>query len=173
MAANFPPEVTELGDAARYVDHIFAILERIQLFEDFDRDEIVVLARYLRCYLAPAGTAIIREDEEGDFMVLIVSGQLEIVKRDASGIPKRIGVAGPGKTLGEMSMVDGEPRFATCIALEDTVFAVLDRDHLSRIIADQPQLGIKLLMELVLLLSQRLRVTTAKLVKHLDAEPEN
>ena len=171
MAGIFPG-MAYLGDAGQFVDRIFAIIERIQLFEDFEHDEIVALARYMRCYRARAGGEIIREGDEGDFMLLIVSGQCEIVKRDPMGEPKRIGLAGPGKTLGEMSMIDGQPRFATCIALEETVFAVLDRDQLSRIIADQPRLGIKILMELVLVLSQRLRVTSNKLVKHLDAEPE-
>ena len=65
-------------------------------------------------------------------------------------------------------MIDGEPRFASCIALEDTLLAVLDRASLTRIIAEDPPLGIKILMELVLLLSQRLRTASGKLVQHLD-----
>jgi len=64
-----------------------------------------------------------------------------------------------------MSMIDGEPRFASCIALEDTLFAMIDRDGLSRIMADDPRFGIKILLELVLLLSQRLRATSNKLVR--------
>ncbi|GIK23834.1 MAG: hypothetical protein BroJett006_00800 [Betaproteobacteria bacterium] len=97
-------------------------------------------------------------------MLIPLDGQCEIVRNDPAGVPQRIGLAGPGKILGEMSMIDGEPRFASCIALEETLFAVLDRDGLSRIIADNPGLGIKILMELVLLLSQRLRTASGKLV---------
>ena len=75
-----------------------------------------------------------------------------------------------GKTLGEMSMIDGEPRFATCIAAEPTVFAVLDRENLARIIVEQPMLGAKILMELVLMLSQRLRSTSGRLLQLMDEQ---
>ena len=38
-------------------------------------------------------------------------------------------------------MIDGEPRFATCVAVEPTLVAVLDRENLARIIVEQPLLG--------------------------------
>lgn len=157
-----------LGDATSFVDRILEIIEHIRLFEDFERKEIAVLAPHLRCYRAPPGATVIREGDEGDFMVILLDGRCEIVRNGPSGTPQRIGLAGPGKILGEMSMIDGEPRFASCIALDHTVFAMLDRDSLSRIIADDPRLGIKLLLELVLLLSQRLRSASAKLVQNFD-----
>jgi CRP-like cAMP-binding protein len=67
-------------------------------------------------------------------------------------------------TLGEMSMIDGEPRFATCMAIEPTTVAVLTRDDMRRIIEDAPRLGTKILLNLMTLLSQRLRRTSAKLL---------
>ncbi len=72
----------------------------------------------MRCYRAPLGTEIIREGDDGDFMVLILEGSVEIVKKDIRGQAQIMGTAGPGKTLGEMSLIDGEPRFASCVALE-------------------------------------------------------
>jgi len=164
MSERFPG-LTPLGDATAFADRLLEIIEHIRLFEDFERGEIRKLAASLRCYRAPAGAALIREGESGDFMVFLLDGRCEIVKSDPSGLPQRIGLAGPGKILGEMSMIDGEPRFASCIALEDTLFAMIDRDGLSRIMADDPRFGIKLLLELVLLLSQRLRATSNKLVR--------
>jgi CRP-like cAMP-binding protein len=162
------PGLAYLGDATAFADRILEIIEHIRLFEDFERGEIRKLAASLRCYRAPAGATLIREGDCGDFMVIPLEGQCEIVKRDPSGVPQRISIAGPGKVLGEMSMIDGEPRFASCIALEDTFFAVLDRDGLSRILADDPRLGIKILIELVQLLSQRLRSASGKLVSLMD-----
>ena len=67
-------------------------------------------------------------------------------------------------------MIDGEPRFATCVAIEPALVAGLHRESLARIIVEQPLLGAKILMELVVMLSQRLRVTSARLVKVLDAQ---
>jgi len=48
------------------------------------------------------------------------------------------------------------------------VIAVLSRENLARIILEQPILGAKILMELVLMLSQRLRQTSVKLVSLMD-----
>ena len=67
-------------------------------------------------------------------------------------------------------MIDGEPRFATCVALEPALVAVLDRESLARIIVEQPLLGAKILMELVLMLSQRLRATSDRLMERLDEQ---
>jgi CRP-like cAMP-binding protein len=71
-------------------------------------------------------------------------------------------------TLGEMSMIDGEPRFATCMASQPTTFAVLTRDNMAKIILDHPSLGSKILVKMVTMLSQRLRQTSARLLRLMD-----
>lgn len=162
------PYLSHLGDATQFVDRIMTIVDHIALFEDFEREDIDLLAGYMPCYRAPAGAQIITEGEEGDFLVLLISGLVEILKRDAHGRAKTVGTAPAGKTLGEMSMIDGEPRAASCVAVDDTVFAVLDRDSLTRVVTDEPGIGIKVLIELVQLLSQRLRQATAQLADQID-----
>jgi len=162
------PKFEHLGDAMPYVGRILEILPRIQLFEDFDAEEVCLLARYMLCYRAPAGAEVIREGVAGDFMLLLLDGEMEIVKQNMHGLPARIGLAGPGKTLGEMSLIDGEPRFASCLTLADTTFAVLDRDQMIRVVSEEPKVGVKLLMELLMLLNQRLRQVSGQLMRCLD-----
>jgi CRP-like cAMP-binding protein len=172
MTSAYPDDpfaaLQALGDATAHVDRIMEIIERIRLFEDFDRAEIELLARYMRCYRAGIGSEIIREDEPGDCMLLLLEGSVEIIKRDRRGLPRRLAVTGPGKTLGEMSLIDGEPRFASCVTLAPTLFAVLDRDALTRLVAEQTKIGVKILMELLILLNQRLRAVSGELMKCLD-----
>jgi CRP-like cAMP-binding protein len=67
-----------------------------------------------------------------------------------------------------MSMIDGEPRFATCIAVDSTTFSVLSRDNMVKIILEEPSLGSKILIKLVTLLSQRLRSTSSNLLHYLE-----
>jgi len=50
------------------------------------------------------------------------------------------------------------------------LIAVLGRESLARIIVEQPMLGAKVLMELVLMLSQRLRATSDRLMQLLDEQ---
>ena len=101
-------------------------------------------------------------------MLMIVEGAVEVHKRDRWNTPPLLAVVEAGRTLGEMSMIDGEPRFATCVAAERCLVAVLTREALARIILEQPILGAKILMELVMMLSQRLRQTSARLVAYMD-----
>lgn len=162
------PTLKPMGDATPHVARILEVMAHIRLFEDFDVKELARLAAYMVCYRAPPGTEIIREGDAGDFMLLLLDGGVEIVKRDSGGLPVRIGEAGPGKTLGEMSLVDGEPRFASCVTTEESLFAVLDRESLTRLLAEEAQLGIKILIELVMLLNQRLRNVSARLMRALE-----
>jgi CRP-like cAMP-binding protein len=158
-----------LGDAAPSVARIREIIEAIKLFEDFEPEELNILARYMRSYHAGEGFEIIHEGESGDFMMLILEGNIEIVKKDHRGLPAQIAIVGPGKTLGEMSLIDGEPRFASCIALGEVDFAVLDRESLSHLIADNPRIGVKLMMEFLMLLNERLRNVSSQLMECVEA----
>ena len=123
-------------------------------------------------YRAAPGAEIIREGEGGDFMLMLLEGRVEVHKRDRWNTPQVLASVESGRTLGEMSMIDGEPRFATCVATEPSLIAVLDRESLARIIVEQPLLGAKVLMELVLMLSHRLRATSQRLLGLLDEQSQ-
>ena len=97
-------------------------------------------------------------------MLMVLDGKVDVHKRDRWNTPQLLATVEAGRTLGEMSMIDGEARFATCTAVGGVQFAVLDRESLARIIVEQPLLGAKIMMELVLMLSQRLRATSQRLL---------
>jgi CRP-like cAMP-binding protein len=157
-----------LGDATKFSPQIHALIPRCDLLENFSPAEVRLLAHFMDVYQAPAGAEIIREGDTGDFMLLLIEGKVEVLKRDRWNTPQLIAVVEAGKSLGEMSMIDGEARFATCVAADRTVLAVLDRENLARIIVEQPMLGAKILMQMVLMLSQRLRLTSAQLLQLMD-----
>jgi CRP/FNR family cyclic AMP-dependent transcriptional regulator len=161
-----------LGDAVRFAAQIHALIPKCPLLENFSPGEVRQLAHFMEVYRAQPGIEIIREGEGGDFMMMVIDGRVDVHKRDRWNTPQPIAQVDAGRTLGEMSMIDGEPRFATCVALEPTLIAVLDRENLARIIVEQPLLGAKLLMELVLMLSQRLRATSEKLLGLTDEHPQ-
>jgi CRP/FNR family cyclic AMP-dependent transcriptional regulator len=157
-----------LGDATQFAEQMHALIPKCTLLENFSAAEVRLLAHFMDVYRAEPGAEIIREGDGGDFMLMLLEGKVEVHKRDRWNTPQLLAVVEAGRTLGEMSMIDGEARFATCIAVEPTVIAVLDRESLARIIVEQPLLGAKILMELVLMLSQRLRVTSQRLLGLLD-----
>ena len=174
---KFPAENALLGrfervaDNATIAEELGTLLGRAPLFSDFSQDDIRTLAAYMGVYRAQPAETIIREGDVGDFMLLIIRGEVEILKRGHHREQQHMTSVGAGTTIGEMSMIDGEPRFATCVASESALFAVLTRENLARIIVEQPMLGAKILMELVLMLSQRRRATSEKLLGLMDEQP--
>jgi CRP/FNR family transcriptional regulator, cyclic AMP receptor protein len=159
-----------LGEASQFASRIHALMMHSPLFENLTMAEIELMSQFMHIYRSERGTEVIREGEPGDFMMFMLEGRVEVFKRDRWNCPKLIASLDPGKTVGEMSMIDGEPRFATCVAAERCLLAVLTRESLARIILEQPLLGAKILMELVLMLSQRLRQTSEKLVSYMERE---
>jgi CRP/FNR family transcriptional regulator, cyclic AMP receptor protein len=163
-------QLESLGDATQFAERILGLITFSPLFENFNHTEIRVLSQFMQAYRTEPGVEIIREGDAGDFMVFLIEGRIEVFKQDRWNAPRLMAVIAPGQSFGEMSMIDGEPRFATCIAAAPCMIAVLSRDSLARIILEQTTLGAKILMELVLMLSQRLRQTSSKLLAYMDRE---
>ena len=169
-----PPQLAHLdflGDATKFAAQIHALIPKCPLLENFSPAEVRLLAHFMQVYRAESGVEVIREGDGGDFMLMLIEGSVDVHKRDRWNTPQLLATVEAGRTLGEMSMIDGEARFATCVATEPVMIAVLDRENLARIIVEQPLLGAKILMELVLMLTQRLRSTSQRLVGLLDENP--
>ncbi|MCL4182039.1 MAG: cyclic nucleotide-binding domain-containing protein [Burkholderiaceae bacterium] len=158
-----------VGRASDFADQIHGLMAQTPLFSGLDIEETRKLGTFMYVYEAPPGVTIINEGEAGDFMMLLMQGMVDVLRRNRYNYPSRIAVAHSGHSLGEMSMFDGEPRFASCVTLENSRIAVLTRDALMLVLADEPKLGNKILLKLVQLLSERLRQTSAKLVSYLEA----
>src|SRR5215831_8615843 len=165
-------ELESLGDATQFAGRIHGLITFSPLFENFNLAEVGLLSQFMQVYRAEPGAEIIREGETGDFMVFLIEGGIEVFKQDRWNAPRLIALIGPGQSFGEMSMIDGEPRFASCVAAEACMIAVLSRESLARIILEQTTLGAKLLMELALMLSQRLRHTSSRLIDYMDREKD-
>lgn len=161
---------TPLGSASNFEDEIFELIDRISLFEDLGRAEATKLCAAMECFGASRGDVIMKEGDDGEYLVIILTGEVAVVKQDEFGNAIRIAVVGPGASLGEMSLINGQPRFATCIAQEPTDIAVLTRDSIYDILVLQPSLGNKILLILLQNVSQRLRETSERLVPFLGRD---
>jgi CRP/FNR family cyclic AMP-dependent transcriptional regulator len=172
-----PPQLAHLehlGDATRFAAQLHALIPKCSLLENFTAGEVHMLAQFMEVYRAMDGEEIIREGDGGDFMVMVIEGRIDVQKRDRWNTPQLIANVEPGRILGEMSMIDGAARFATClVAGGPALIAVLSRESLARIIVEHPMLGAKILMELVLMLSQRLRVTSDRLIQVLGVQGDH
>jgi len=78
----------------------------------------------------PEGEYIVREGDAGDYAYIIVSGNCEVSKTDASGEQTVIRTIGPGECFGETAIMTAAPRTASVIALEATTVERVTREEL-------------------------------------------
>jgi CRP/FNR family transcriptional regulator, cyclic AMP receptor protein len=160
------PELEYLGSARRFMDDILQVIDQIPFFGGFSDQEIQALSGYMGCYGAPRNTRLLAEGASDDHMLLLLTGRVAVLKKDEQGFDRMVAEAGPGATLGEMSMIDGSPRSASCVTTEPTDFAVLTRNGLNDIFMDSPRLGNKLLLVLLQSTMKRLREASKRLMPH-------
>lgn len=81
--------------------------------------------------LLKAGELLMQEGEKGDYAYIIETGSVEIlIERD--GQEQVIGTRGAGALLGEMAMIDNQPRTASVRAIEDCSVLVISREDFAR-----------------------------------------
>jgi len=121
---------------------------------------------YMRPKRIKAGTVIIHEGEvkQNDYMLLVLEGDIAIENEFPGEHDSMVvTIMGPGHLIGEMGVIDGAPRSATCTASTDIAAAVLSRTALMRLLKDDPRLGNRLLLAISKRMADRLRETTRKL----------
>jgi CRP-like cAMP-binding protein len=159
--------LTLVNSGDLYKDQLIIMLEQVQMFDDFTEMERNTLANYLKAYQAEKDTVIYREGDCAGHMCLLIEGQLEVYKDIDHSHNKKLAEIRPGKSIGEMSVIDGLPNSATVIVSQPSVLIVITRKDLQLIAQNHPPLGIKLLWYLANLLSQRLRYTSGRLIDRL------
>jgi len=153
-----------------------ALLQHSALLEDFTMNELDTLGEAMLLIRAQPGQVLIAEGDAGDWMLLLLSGTVDVTKTtpangddpDAGDNQSRLGVTTEGAVLGEMSMFDRDVRYATCTAIDAVEAAVLSRAAIGQLIRQHPGVGAKLMVKITQLLAQRLRNTSNRLVRMLQ-----
>ena len=153
------------------------MLQTSPLLQDMTIEEANILSGSMLLVHAEAGQVLIREGDTGEWMLVLLRGTVDVTKAvspraaaeqlDGEDAPafSRIAVIQRGAAFGEMSMLDSEPRFATCTAIEAVEAGVLGRRAIGELIRDHPAVGAKLLVKITQLMAQRLRNTSNHLVR--------
>lgn len=150
-----------------------SIIEKSELLDatrwsmEFSFERIKKLVRYMSVYEVPADTVLFCEGEKNAYMVLIVKGRVDVIKFDSHRRPRKITSLGPGKTIGEMSIIDGEPRSASAVTGSETVLFVMTAEQFESLNEALPGIGITLALKIAKQMSQYLRQTSGRLIDHL------
>jgi CRP-like cAMP-binding protein len=129
-------------------------------------NEARVVVSYMRPKRVPEGTVFIQEGDTttNDFMLLVLKGEVAVETTHVSrSEPQTVSVLGPGHVIGEMGLLDGGARSASCKAMSDVQGAILSREALTRLTQEDPLTAAKLLMAIAQRMAERLRESGEKL----------
>lgn len=132
-------------------------LKETILFQDLEPVELEAIASIARKRQVPKGSILFYVDDPGNACYIVIDGKVKIVVNSGDGREHILGILGLSDLFGEMSLIDGQPRSATAIAVEETSVLTIQREEFMRILADHPGIAMKLLI----VLSRRLRLTDA------------
>ena len=166
--ASSQPSLVLIGEGVAFQDQLCTMIEGAQMFKDFSRQEIQNISHYARAYEVEKGNAVFREGEKGTFMCLLVDGRIDVMKEGDGRELKKITTIRPGKTMGEMSVIDDMPYSATAIAAEKVTLVLITKMNFDRMLEEQPVLGVKIFRQIARLISLRLRQTTGVLLDYLS-----
>ena len=140
----------DLWTKDRYTNHLEPVaIQRMGRFFDFAT--------------IPASRDVIRQDEYGNFMVVLLKGNIAVDRLQPWGERLRLAETRPGEILGEMSLLDSGMRFSACTTLGECEVAVLSAEGMDEMLTSEPGLAANLIAVLARKLSLRLRVVSARL----------
>ncbi len=154
----------ETTDPVQYASRVnelankVAVLKGMPLFKHLTYKEVIRVLNLTTVLEFQPGETIIREQEPGEELFVILNGRVRLHKDNAF-----IAELSRGVHFGEMALVDRSPRSASAASEEPTRLLSLRRRDFYEILRKESPLAVKLLWSFVQVLTERLRKTTAEL----------
>lgn len=140
-----------------------ALWSKDKYMAHLDQDAVWRMENFFEFAQVPPNRDLIRQDEYGNFMIVLLSGTIAVDRLQPWGEQLRLAETRPGDILGEMSLLDSGIRFSACTTLTDCEVAVLSAEGMDDMMVKDPQLAASLVALLARKLSLRLRAVSARL----------
>ena len=135
---------------------MIAALTLIPLFRPLPADAIANLASAGRTVKFPVGAVVLHQGDPSDSLFVVLSGRVRVVRRQPGAPAEQVlAELGPNEIVGEMGLLDRDPRSATVVAAEDTTLYEIGYHTITRTVLEHPAATAELLRTL----SRRLRST--------------
>ena len=138
---------------AKMLEKRLAVLRSIPLFEGLSSDQLVKVASLAAVRQYPARGVVVCQGEPANALFAIMRGRLKVVSSSPDGRDTVLGIMGQGEVFGEIALLDGGTRSATCTAIEPCELMAIDRAPFQELLEQSPGIAVNLLH----VLSARLR----------------
>lgn len=136
------------------------LLRKTQMFGTLDSVALQSLASYCRRRTYKSKTDIFHEGDMSQTLFIIVAGYVNIERAKGEDIV-HIARRGPGEVIGELAVLDEQPRSADAVTDTECQLLMLDRVDIKRFVFDHPEAA----WQLIRVLSARLREASNRLVQ--------
>lgn len=134
------------------------------MFDQFSPADFSAAAGYFSISTIASGEEIFHEGDAGSFMCIIHTGQVAVRKTNSDGQLVTIATLRSGRAFGEMAVLDGERRSASCVAASHCQLLNLGKDSLEKMLNDAPKVAAKIIRAVAISLSKRLRMADGQLL---------
>lgn len=150
-------------DSARGTELLRALWAKDKHMRHLEADAVARMEPFLEYSQITGDRDLIRQEERGDFMLVLLTGSIAVDRLQPWGERLRLTEAVPGEILGEMSLLDEGVRFSICTTLCDCEIATLNSSALDQMLRADPALTASFVTILARKLSLRLRVVSARI----------
>ena len=142
------------------------LLPKLEVFNFLTEDDYPTIEKYMFNHEYDEGSYVFKEGGHGGYMFFIAKGEVEVQKQ-FNDKKHTIAKLGEGRSVGEMSLIDGSPRSATVRAASDLKLIVLKREDFKKLNDEHPAIANRVMMGIATLLSQSLRDTNNRFTEKL------
>ncbi|WP_153147590.1 Crp/Fnr family transcriptional regulator [Dechloromonas sp. H13] len=125
------------------------VLRNVPLFSGLDETELDRLSRVAGRRRAGRGEQVVRAGESADALLVLLTGRAKVTNFDEEGREIILAWLGPGEFFGEMGLIDGSPRSASVVAVENCELLTIGKTEFQRCMQDNFQVALKLMQILV------------------------
>lgn len=147
---------------------LLKLLKKIQYFSDIDDSSFQLLIEKMKPLVYKKDTKICKEGDTGDWMFIIESGEVSVIKKGKDNIPIEVSVLQNGDIAGEMSLFGQQKRTATLVAKKDTKAWILDHTNFNKLLDENTTLSKALLKNLSKHLKKQSSVVAKLLSQDID-----
>jgi CRP-like cAMP-binding protein len=155
-----PARTRPLAEIPALAELAAVLLRTRSALAEMADDEARCVVAYMRLLNFNAATPVFREGDASNtsYLLLVLTGEIRVEAAERiDGETLDISVLGPGNVIGEMGLIDGAPRSATCTAVSTVQAAGLSRKALDLMLVEHPKVAAKLMVALSTRMADRLR----------------
>ena len=119
------------------------------IFGGADKESLSAMRSVARKITYPANTILTRQGEVEHTLYIVLKGRVAVSQKLENGQERLLGFVDPGKSFGEMSLIDDTPRMATCTTVVETTVLEVDEDVFDKVVMSNPSVAYSMLRRIL------------------------